>query len=561
MRIEFDIPTKDRYDQLGLLLWSLLEQTYKDWDVTIIDDSEKREDIREIPYIWQMLRLMDKRGHKWRVFFGPKKGPHACHQISLNEAKEDWIFRVDDDCILDRNCLEILVNSWKNEEKVGKIGGIGPVIVEPQSPFEVAYLPEFFESYKKYQGKVDAYGVALGDHQWRMHPDKKIQVVEHLYSSYIYSKKAAKEIGGYDLNYNVVGHREETDFSYRMFKAGYNLVVEPSALIWHLRNPKGGIRTYNDSNLWNQCHEYYLNKFKFERGKREEKVYKLFGGMGDVLCTTSLIRNLPKNDKRRVSVVYPSLLAGNPNIDELIYWSDCQDYSNVIDINIYKWGFDNNFSGKVSEAWCKAYNIPYDDDKSDYVVSDNEEEWVKPINGDKTILIAPWGGIPAVTYGDANHLGTAKKRTEVKDWFKDRWDLLVKILSDKGFSVYQVGGSGEERINGTISFLGLDIRKVMAILKYCKTFISVDTFLGHAGHAVNKKGVVLFGPSDPNIFGHDSNINIRHPEACNCNFKCLQGKEPKFQWLAHQYGCEFRDCMKSISVDEVMQELTANEVI
>jgi hypothetical protein len=31
-RIEVGVPTKDRYDQLAMLLWSLLEQDYKDWD-------------------------------------------------------------------------------------------------------------------------------------------------------------------------------------------------------------------------------------------------------------------------------------------------------------------------------------------------------------------------------------------------------------------------------------------------------------------------------------------------------------------------------------------------
>lgn len=563
MRVEFDIPTKDRYEQLGLLLWSLLEQSYKNWDVTIIDDSEKRYDLREISFIWQMLRMMDKRGHKWRVFFGNKKGPHACHQISLNEARNPYIFRVDDDCILDPKCLETLVNTWKSEEHVGKkVGGVGCIIIEPSVPNEIEFLPPHWESYKKYQGKVDDHGMAFGDHQWRRHPDKNLQDVEHLYSSYLYSVEAGKEVGGYDLNYNVVGHREETDFSYRIWKKGYGLVVDPNATVWHLRNPKGGIRTYSDGNLWAQCQDYYVKKFGFKTGKYEEKVLKFFGGMGDLLCITPLLRGLSNDQKRSVSVIYPQLLAGNKNIDELIYWGDCEQYSNVVDINIYKWGFDNNFHGKVSEAWCLAYGIPYDNDNLDYSFTVDELESSLKFGSmmHKSIVISPWAGIPAISYGDSNAVGEAKKRTEVKDWFEDRWELLIQKLNGLGYKVLQVGGYGEKLIKGCIDRRGNDVRKTMALLRVCKTFISVDTFLGHAGHAVGKKGVVLFGPSDPKIFGHDSNINIRHPESCNCDFSCLQGKEPKFQWLAHNYTCEFRNCMKSISVDEIMQELTHCEV-
>ena len=51
MRVEVGIPTKDRYVNLALLLWSLCEQSYKDWDVTIIDDSENRiVQIRRLDY-------------------------------------------------------------------------------------------------------------------------------------------------------------------------------------------------------------------------------------------------------------------------------------------------------------------------------------------------------------------------------------------------------------------------------------------------------------------------------------------------------------------------------
>lgn len=180
MKIEIDIGTKDRYENLALLLWSLCEQSYDDWVVTIVDDSEDRKDIRELSYILPILRRLDKENHEWRVMFGDKKGPHHNHQLVKNNSRSNYIFRVDDDEILDKDCLQNLVNSWKELESKGeKVGAIGPIVLDPQIPKEVEYLPVGYRSFKKFQGKIDENGVNYGDQQWRRHPDNVIQNVEH----------------------------------------------------------------------------------------------------------------------------------------------------------------------------------------------------------------------------------------------------------------------------------------------------------------------------------------------------------------------------------------------
>jgi len=569
MRIEIIVPTKNRYANLALLIWSLIDQTYKNWDLTIVDDSElpygygdksNRRDIRELSYILPMLKKMDLDGNQWRVEFGDRKGPHYCHQLGLEQSRNPYIYRVDDDCILDREALETLVTAWKGQ--TSKVGAIGPVVLEPAVPKEYQFLPMGFRSFKRYQGKVDEYGWTAGEHQWIRHPDNELQKVEHLYSSFLYSKEAADDIGGYELGYNVVGHREETDFTYRLFKKGYSLYVEPKALVWHLRNPEGGIRTYNDPRLWDECHNFFINKFGFKEGKNKDHVIKIFGGMGDVLCATPMIRGLRKIGKKIViSTTYPFLLQGNENIDELILAPDEALYEKIDFRHLYEWAFKVNFQGRISEAWCKLFDVEYDGDKLDYTIFQKERDWaIKEVGLDKFILISVSGGIPVVQFTGTEEVGAAGKVTALRDWDKEQWERLVKKVQKIGIKVYQVGGIKDEKIDScNRHFLGTNYRLSVALLEQSAGFVSIDTFLPHAANAIGKRGVVLFGPANPKRSGHESNINIFYPAACQAR-KCWIGNESvggkkSPWWFMGNYSCKSKECMNIITVEKVFKEV------
>ena len=54
----------------------------------------------------------------------------------------------------------------------------------------------------------------------------------------------------------------------------------------------------------------------------------------------------------------------------------------------------------------------------------------------------------------------------------------------------------------------LSIAVLRELLWQCRTWIGVDSFFQHLGWDEGKKGIVLWGPSDPLIFGHPENINL-----------------------------------------------------
>jgi|WetSurSiteA1Bulk_404760.scaffolds.fasta_scaffold52120_2 ADP-heptose:LPS heptosyltransferase len=89
------------------------------------------------------------------------------------------------------------------------------------------------------------------------------------------------------------------------------------------------------------------------------------------------------------------------------------------------------------------------------------------------------------------------------------WEELVKLLNDDGHIVIQVGVGAEQQINGTSGFLlNQPLDKLREILNATDTWISVDNFFQHFAWYYGKKGIVLFGQSDPLIFGHNTNINL-----------------------------------------------------
>lgn len=54
-----------------------------------------------------------------------------------------------------------------------------------------------------------------------------------------------------------------------------------------------------------------------------------------------------------------------------------------------------------------------------------------------------------------------------------------------------------------------DINELKSLLDWCDVWISVDTYFPHfVQHYGKKRGIVLWGKSDPNIFGYYENDNL-----------------------------------------------------
>jgi ADP-heptose:LPS heptosyltransferase len=87
------------------------------------------------------------------------------------------------------------------------------------------------------------------------------------------------------------------------------------------------------------------------------------------------------------------------------------------------------------------------------------------------------------------------------------WPEVITALQTLGHTVIQAGSDGELQLVPDFR-RNLNLNELAELVKSCDTWISVDSFAQHFCWDLGVKGIVLFGQSDPNIFGHPENINL-----------------------------------------------------
>lgn len=88
------------------------------------------------------------------------------------------------------------------------------------------------------------------------------------------------------------------------------------------------------------------------------------------------------------------------------------------------------------------------------------------------------------------------------------WKELIRLLREKNHSdIQQVGIEGEEQLVH-LFHKNLTIDQLNLLIDDCSLWIGVDSFFQHLAWDRGKPGIVLWGPSDPLIFGHPENINL-----------------------------------------------------
>ena len=90
------------------------------------------------------------------------------------------------------------------------------------------------------------------------------------------------------------------------------------------------------------------------------------------------------------------------------------------------------------------------------------------------------------------------------------WEELIGKIDEP---IIQVGIEGEKQLVPDFR-KNLPIAELRKLLKECRIWIGVDSFFQHLAWDEGKKGIVLWGPSDPLIFGHPENINLLKDRSC-----------------------------------------------
>lgn len=320
MRILCSIATRGRYHTtLPGVLQAVINQTRLPDKLVIFDDNDEPKDMRQ-EFIYQnFFRMLDIKGVAWEWLFANKKGQHHIHQAA-NMMGYDWVWRVDDDAIPESNVLESLCNYAFDD-----VGAVGGSILTPYMPIDAS----------KSTGKIKNIDIEPNI-QWGK--IKETKAVEHLHCSFLYRAG----VHDYNLGLSRVAHREETLFTYGLFKKGYRLLTVPKAVTWHLKNPEGGIRSESKEELYAHDETIYKNLI----GLSDHTVVVLNGGFGDHIVFSRILGDLHN----------PIVYGCYPEVIPCRSIAEAQAlFGNLDQWNVYKKMADWKWAGTLEDAYRKLY--------------------------------------------------------------------------------------------------------------------------------------------------------------------------------------------------------------
>jgi ADP-heptose:LPS heptosyltransferase len=97
-------------------------------------------------------------------------------------------------------------------------------------------------------------------------------------------------------------------------------------------------------------------------------------------------------------------------------------------------------------------------------------------------------------------------KENAKNYPSKYWKQLISMFPVE-WNIVQIGLEGDTQYTPDFR-KGLSMKELFALVLECDLWISIDSFLQHLAWTLGKPGIVLFGVSDPNIFGHKENINL-----------------------------------------------------
>jgi hypothetical protein len=248
------LATCDRYETtLPLCLMSIFNQSHSPNRVVLVDDSKQKK-FYDYQILKNILILFKEKGIEFDYFYGPCKGAVAALQIGLDNIENGWVLKTDDDNILSCDVLELFVKNIKPT-----IGAISGVIIDK-------YLSAFYKDkpdkrpieedgfYNKIENIYAEFNIQMVHDQ-----SDDIKKVQHIYSNYFFNREICEN---YSLELTPSSHREETIFTYNIFRKGYDLIIVPAAKIYHL-----GGDNKSGNRQWSQKHSRQNELFFIEKLK------------------------------------------------------------------------------------------------------------------------------------------------------------------------------------------------------------------------------------------------------------------------------------------------------
>jgi GT2 family glycosyltransferase len=216
LKIGCIVPTKDRPIDISNLLKSLSTQSRKPDVIIIIDGSDNP--VREV---------VDKFTDKLNIIYETLRPPGLARQknkgISLIPTEIDWVGFLDDDLVLEDDCIE---NLFKYIDSDKDVKGIG-LSINNQPIVKHQFIKNLLLLDKKPGGNFTHSGFPAA-----IRPTGDSLQVEWVYGGATFWKKEILSGYKFDEWFSGVGYLEDVDYSYRVSRKN-KIVVRNECRCWH----------------------------------------------------------------------------------------------------------------------------------------------------------------------------------------------------------------------------------------------------------------------------------------------------------------------------------------
>jgi len=343
--VTVEVSTLNRlFTTLPATIASIATQTRKPERFVLYDDGEQKE-LRDISPYRELFQLLEQVGIEIETFTTPRLGLATNRQHALENCTTDFLCRVDDDHVLEPDCIEKMLKVMEDET----VGAVAPLVhhpgnVHPLPPDVKGEVSDIFN------------GTNL---QWFDLNGSGPREVEHLYSCYMYRVSAGRKAGGYP-KLSPVSFREDSWFSMKLKRAGYRLIVDPSIKVWHLQQSTGGVRSFTDGSLWDEDNKKFLEWLaSIDVENKSPKLIVLDCGIGDHFAFKGILPQLKERYKERgliIAISHQGILEDEGVLLISIAEARQRLGARFDDSNFYQWCWRVNNERPLSDAMLEFWS-------------------------------------------------------------------------------------------------------------------------------------------------------------------------------------------------------------
>lgn len=250
--------TYKRLDAARTALETLIAQDTDDYEVLVVNND---------PANREMLAIAQAFGdERVRYLDCPYPGLSAARNFSLYDARGSILLYVDDDGLMEKDCLRLICEAFSQHPDTDVIGG--KILLKDPERFSHVILPGYEALWSQRSADDPEYCEALTE-------------ADFPYGcSYGIRRETARRMGGFRISYGRMGKDfaggEEMVLSHLVKMDGGKVGIEPRAVIWHDVEPSRYTlehvqKTMRASRLTNRLMKLDLYK-PWDEGWREEKL-------------------------------------------------------------------------------------------------------------------------------------------------------------------------------------------------------------------------------------------------------------------------------------------------